>query len=65
MSPHRLLDACLWFIAALWFIQFITDFTREHRRWRRIRQLGPPSKDCDRVGDYEVHMSAFTRRQGD
>lgn len=64
-TAHLLMDIGLWSITALWFVQFVTDFSREHSRLRRIRRLGPPSKDCQRVGDYEVHMSTFGRRQAE
>lgn len=65
---HALMDGCLWFIAFLWFCGFVRsvgNFRREHRRLRRIRQLGPPSRDCNRMGDYEVQMGGFGRRQAD
>lgn len=62
---HLLIDVGLWFIAVLWLIGFLTDFSREHSRLRRIRKLGPPAKDCERIGDYEVHMGGFGRRQAD
>lgn len=52
-TAHLLRDCALWFIAFLWFCQFIAD----HMRARKInRKLTAPSKDCERVGQFEINM---------
>lgn len=59
---HVLMDACLWFIAVIWFIGFLA---RSPKRRQRNKRLPAPSILCERTGDFEVkmHDSVLTRRQ--
>ena len=52
-NAHLLRDIALWFIAFLWFCQFVADHKAARKRNRR---LGDPSKDCERTGQFEVSM---------
>lgn len=66
MNPQTLLHGCLWFIAALWFVEHAVSMTRT-KAPKRNRRLPPPSPLCERSGDFEVkmHGCALTKRQAD
>lgn len=64
MSPHILLDAFLWFIAALWFVEHVVSASRRSAP-KRNRKLPAPSINCERTGTWRVNLPNLCRRQGD
>jgi len=66
MSAHTLLDAALWFIAALWVIEQLVRATRV-KAPKRNRKLPAPSPLCERTPRHEERMAGtvFAARQAD
>ena len=64
MSPHALLDACLWFTSGLWAVEQIVRATRV-KAPKHNRVLPAPSPLCERTPKYEERLvgTVFAARQ--